>query len=97
LYQIVYDAANSRFLATTTSDALWQIPIATTDPKLSDLTQFNGLNYDEYNVSGLDTFRQVNFSLDRPLSVTGFAGIRVVNTATGAVLAERRFCLRSCE
>jgi hypothetical protein len=62
--------------------------IAATDPKLADLTQFNGLNYDEYNVSGLDTFRQVNFSLDRPLSVTGLAGIRVVNTATGAVLAE---------
>jgi Domain of unknown function (DUF4114) len=64
--------------------------IATTDPKLSDPgTVFNGLNYDEYNVSGLETFRQVNFSLDRPFSTTGFAGlIRVVNTATGAVLAE---------
>ncbi len=64
--------------------------ISVTDTPFSDSTSvLNGLKYDEYNIAGLDTFRQVNISLDRPFSTTGFEGlIRVVNTATGAVLAE---------
>jgi Domain of unknown function (DUF4114) len=53
--------------------------LASSDAKL------NGSSYDEYNISGLDTFRQVKISLNRP-SNAGNTIVKVVNAETGVVL-----------
>jgi Domain of unknown function (DUF4114) len=52
----------------------------------SDLN-LNGSAYDEYDIADLDTFRQVKINLERPSGV-GKIIVRVVNSATGAVLNE---------
>ncbi len=47
--------------------------------------KLDGSSYDEYNISGLDTFRQVKISLDRPENA-GNTIVRVVNADTGIPL-----------
>ena len=49
------------------------------DPKL------NGSAYDEYNISGLDNFRKVRISLDRP-STAGETTVQVIHSKTGDIL-----------
>ena len=58
-----------------------------TDNKIADVTSLlNGDYYDEYTISGLDSFRQVNITLDSaPTNSSDL--VRVINTDTGAVLA----------
>ena len=58
-----------------------------TDPKIADPTSLlNGDYYDEYTISGLDAFRQVNITLNSaPTNSTDL--VQVINADTGAVLA----------
>jgi hypothetical protein len=53
--------------------------LTSSDPKL------NGSTYDEYNISGLDPFRKVKISLDRP-SVAGETTVQVIHSTTGDIL-----------
>jgi hypothetical protein len=53
--------------------------LTSSDPKL------NGSAYDEYNISGLDPFRKVKISLDRP-SVAGETIVQVIHSTTGDIL-----------
>jgi hypothetical protein len=67
--------------------------LTSSDPKIADPTSLlNGSSYDEYTVSGLDTFRQVSIALDKPTSPVlypgAFTGLQVVNADTGAPLAQ---------
>jgi Domain of unknown function (DUF4114) len=53
--------------------------LTSSDPKLA------GSAYDEYNISGLDAFRKVKISLDRP-SMAGETTVQVIHSTTGEVL-----------
>jgi Domain of unknown function (DUF4114) len=53
--------------------------LTSSDPKL------DGSAYDEYNISGLDAFRKVKISLDRP-AMAGETTVQVIHSTTGDVL-----------
>ena len=53
--------------------------LTSSDPKL------DGFAYDEYNISGLDAFRKVKISLDRP-SMAGETTVQVIHSITGEIL-----------
>lgn len=45
----------------------------------------NGSTYDDYNISGLDAFRKVRISLDRP-ATAGETTVQVIHSTTGEIL-----------
>jgi hypothetical protein len=47
--------------------------------------QVDGLPYNEYNISGLDAFRKVDISLNRP-ATAGETTVQVINSSTGEIL-----------
>lgn len=53
----------------------------------TDLKNTDGNYYDEYNFTGLDSFRQLSIDLQRPSGTTGTTNIELINSATGAVVA----------
>lgn len=53
--------------------------LTSSDPKL------DGSAYDEYNISGLDAFRKVKISLDRP-ATAGETTVQVIHSITGEIL-----------
>jgi Domain of unknown function (DUF4114) len=62
---------------------------ASGDLRRTDPTSpLNGGYSDEYDLSDLDDFRQLNLTLQRPAATTGSTLLSLIDTATGAIIAE---------
>jgi hypothetical protein len=48
----------------------------------------NGAYYDEYNLPGLDGFRQLNITVQRPAGTTTSTTLELIDIATGDILAQ---------
>lgn len=66
--------------------------LTSNDTKVADIpNSINGYYYDEYTVSGLDAFRQVNVAIDFPLYKTATAEVLLVNADTNTVFSSTFF------
>ena len=48
----------------------------------------NGAYYSEYDLPGLDSFRQLNITVQSPAGTTTSTTLALIDTATGSVLAQ---------
>jgi Domain of unknown function (DUF4114) len=61
---------------------------SSTDTKNQNATSlFNGAYYDEYNLSGVDSFRQLNITVQRPQGTTSSTILELIDIATGEIIA----------
>ena len=56
--------------------------------KIDPTSPLNGAYFDEYNLSGLDDFRQLNITFQCPATTTSSTMLALIDTATGAIIAE---------
>jgi Domain of unknown function (DUF4114) len=63
--------------------------LTSSDLKISDVNSpFNGFYYDEYDLQGVDSFRLLNISLQRPTTTTTATTLQLINAANGAVVSQ---------
>jgi Domain of unknown function (DUF4114) len=56
--------------------------------RVDPTSTLNGANYDEYDLSGLDDFRQLNITLQRAAPSSGSTSLELIDAATGATIAQ---------
>jgi hypothetical protein len=62
--------------------------LSSTDTKNENAASpLNGAYYDEYNLSGLDSFRQLNITVQRPQDTTTTTTLELIDIATGDIIA----------
>jgi Domain of unknown function (DUF4114) len=63
--------------------------LASSDTKNVNATSLlNGAYYDEYNLPGLDSFRQIDITVQRPVGTTKTTTLELVDIATGQIIAQ---------